>query len=240
MDSTEDEDMATGQTTILVVEDDPALAAGLAHNLGFEGYRVLQAQDGETGLRKACDERPDLVILDLTLPAMSGWEVLQAMREAELQMPVIILSARGREEDKVRGLRLGADDYVAKPFGLQELLARVEAALRRASRERAQSDELELSFGDIRIFPAQREVSRGGSPVHLTARELDLLLLLVRNPGRAFEREHLLRKVWGFNYEGTERTVDNFIRKLRAKLEADPSAPHHLVTVHGIGYRFEP
>ena len=226
--------------TVLVVEDDRALAAGLTHNLRYEGYRVLHAADGDAGLQMACDESPDLVILDLMLPGMSGWEVLEAMREAEILMPVIILSARGTEPDKVRGLRLGADDYVAKPFGLKELLARVEAALRRSRRERERVCEDELGFGDVSILPGRREVLRGGHRVHMSARELDLLVWLVRHPGRAFNREQLLRRVWGFDYEGTERTVDNFIRRLRAKLEPDPAAPRHLLTVHGVGYRFDP
>ena len=235
-----DREHVTEPASVLVVEDDRALSSGLAHNLRYEGYRVLLAEDGATGLQLACDERPDLVILDLMLPEMSGWEVLEALRQAEIFTPVIILSARGTEPDKVRGLRLGADDYVAKPFGLKELLARVEAALRRSRRERGHLEEEVLAFGSVRILPGRREVSRAGRALRLTTRELDLLLWLVRHPGRAFDREQLLRHVWGFDYEGTERTVDNFIRQLRAKLEEDPASPRHLVTVHGVGYRFDP
>lgn len=224
--------------TILVIEDDVSLARGIAHNLGFEGYKVLQAADGVSGLRLACDARPDLVILDLMLPRMRGLEVLAALREAGLAFPVIILSARGQEADKVAGLRGGADDYVTKPFGVSELLARVEVALRRSREARRRESEPVLVFEDLVIRPDRRLVVRSGSEVRLTAREYDLLFFLATHPDRAFDRDTLLRQVWGWDYEGTPRTVDNFIHSLRNKLEADPAAPRHFLTVQGVGYRF--
>ncbi|HOI08852.1 MAG TPA: response regulator transcription factor [Myxococcota bacterium] len=224
--------------TILVVEDDESLARGIAHNLRYEGYRVLQAADGPTGLRLAFDARPDLVILDLMLPRMRGQDVLAAMREAGLATQVIILSARGQEADKVAGLRGGADDYVTKPFGVPELLARVEAALRRPREARRDDASRELAFGTVRLLPGRRQVLRDGVEVRLTGREFDLLLFLATHPDRAFDRETLLQRVWGWDYEGTPRTIDNFIHSLRAKIEDDPSAPRHLRTVVGIGYSF--
>ena len=226
--------------TILVVEDDAALARGIAHNLRYEGYRVLEATDGETGLRMAFDAQPDLVILDLMLPRMRGLDVLAAMREAGLATQVIILSARGQEADKVAGLRGGADDYVTKPFGVPELLARVAAALRRPREARQEDAGRELAFGTIRMLPGRRRVLRGNVAVRLTPREYDLLHFLVTHPDRPFDRDTLLRQVWGWDYEGAPRTVDNFIHSLRTKLEDDPATPRHLVTVVGLGYRFLP
>jgi DNA-binding response OmpR family regulator len=226
--------------TILIIEDDVSLAQGLAHNLRYEGYRVLVAADGDSGLRTAVDELPDLIVLDLMLPGLSGLEVLESLRGEDLGMQVIILSARGQEKDKVLGLKLGADDYVAKPFGLQELLARVEAALRRPRLQRRAQAEEEIAFGRVAIHAGKRQVYKDDTEVHLTAREFELLMELVTHPNRAFSREHLLRRVWGYDYEGTERTVDNFVRSLRRKLETDPAQPQHLLTVHGVGYRFEP
>jgi DNA-binding response OmpR family regulator len=222
----------------LVVEDDVSLARGIAHNLRYEGYRVLEAADGEAGLRLAVDARPDLVILDLKLPRMRGLDVLSAMREAGLETQVIILSARGQEADKVAGLGCGADDYVTKPFGVPELLARVEAALRRPREARRDEAAREIAFGTVRMLPGRRQVLRDGAEVRLTPREYDLLLFLATHPDRPFDRDTLLQRVWGWDYEGTPRTVDNFVHALRAKIEQDPAAPRHLVTVIGVGYRF--
>lgn len=223
---------------ILVIEDDVNLARGIAHNLRFEGYRVSVASDGHSGLRMACDERPDLILLDLMLPGIGGLEVLRSIREVGLTMQVIILSARGQETDKVTGLLQGADDYVTKPFGIQELLARVEASLRRP--RQARQDEAPLTFGAYSIDGSSRTLRRDGEDVRLTGKEFDLLLFLVRHPGRSFSREVLLREVWGFGYEGTERTVDNFVHQLRIRIETDPAKPQYIKTVHGIGYRFTP
>jgi len=225
--------------SILLIEDDVALARGIAHNLRFEGYRVTVASDGITGLQLACDERPDLILLDLMLPGIPGLEILRSIRQAGLQMQVIILSARGQEADKVAGLAEGADDYVTKPFGVRELLARVESSLRRPRLARQQDDEA-LKFGEWSILVSSRVVRRAGEEVRLTGKEFDLLVFLVRHPGRPFSREVLLREVWGLQYEGTERTVDNFVRNLRTRIEVEPTQPRHILTVHGIGYRFMP
>jgi two-component system, OmpR family, alkaline phosphatase synthesis response regulator PhoP len=226
--------------TILVIEDDASLATGIAHNLRYEGYRVLVASDGSSGLELALAERPDLLVLDLMLPRLSGFDVLRTLRSEGLELQVIILSARGQEADKVKGLKLGADDYLTKPFGLAELLARVEAALRRPRLARAQAEQQPIAFGEVAVHLGRREVTRTGRPVTLTAKEFDLIVWLATHPGRPFSRDQILRQVWGWDYEGTDRTVDNFVRNLRAKLEPDPAEPRHLVTVHGVGYRFEP
>jgi two-component system, OmpR family, alkaline phosphatase synthesis response regulator PhoP len=220
---------------VLVVEDDLSILTGVSMNLTYEGYEVLQAQDGRTGLEKACDERPDLIILDVMLQSLNGFEVLKELRARGKTTPVIVLSAKGLEGDKTTGLDLGADDYVVKPFGLKELLSRVKAVLRRQHREGA-----EVSFDDVTVDLRARSVMRGGKPVDLTAQELKVLCHLVENRGKAFSREELLAAVWGYQYEGTPRTVDNFISQLRAKLEAKPESPRHFVTVRGQGYRFDP
>jgi DNA-binding response OmpR family regulator len=224
--------------TVLVVEDDRALSLGLAMNLRRVGYRVLTAADGQTGMRQAFDARPDLIVLDVMLPGYNGLEILDELRRRGVQVPVLILSARGRTAQKVEGLELGADDYLTKPFELSELLARCEALLRRRRTERAQ--EPEMVFGAVRIDPVGRSVTRDGQPLALSAKEFDLLCLLARAPGRVFDREAILDKVWGFGFAGTARTVDNFIRALRQKVEPDPSRPRHIVTVRGVGYKLEP
>jgi len=223
---------------VLVVEDDASITLGLRINLESEGYDVLDAEDGERGLEIARRERPDLLILDVMLPKMNGFQVLQAMRREGLMMPIIILSARTAEMDKVTGLELGAEDYVAKPFSLAELLARVRAALRRGPLP-AQPPRSVLVFGDVRIDVAARTVTRAGAPVEMTATELDLLLCLIEARGAALSRDAIFTRVWGPNHHGTPRTIDNFIQQLRAKLEAEPQRPRHLMTVRGIGYRFD-
>lgn len=227
--------MSEENARILVVEDDLAILTGVSMNLKFEGYEILQAQDGRTGLSKALDERPDLIILDVMLPEMNGYEVLRELRKRGRLTPVVMLSAKGTEHDKVLGLELGADDYVSKPFGLQELLARVKAVLRR--RYRTQEP---VVFGDVRVDLLAKNATRGGAPVELTAQEFKLLAHLVTHPRRTFSRDELIASVWGFDYEGTARTVDNFMRQLRLKLEADPDQPRAFLTVRGLGYRFEP
>ena len=224
--------------SILVVEDDRSLREGLAMNFRLRGYRVLTAATGDEGLRAAFDGQPDLVVLDLMLPGVDGLEILEELRSREVDVPVLILSARDRLQDKVRGLEIGADDYMTKPFQLPELVARVEALLRRRRSERRAATA--LGFGDVRIDPEGRRVTVRGAEVALSAREFDLLALLAGSPGRAFTREAILEKVWGWSFEGTARTVDNFIRSLRQKVEADPAQPRHLVTVRHVGYRLEP
>jgi DNA-binding response OmpR family regulator len=220
---------------LLVVEDDLSILTGLSMNLRYEGYEVLQAQDGAAGLALCVSERPDLLVLDVMLPELNGYEVLKELRRRHLDVPVVMLSAKGQEPDKILGLDLGADDYVVKPFGLQELLARIKAVLRR----RRPGGQV-IRFGRAEVDLAAMTVSVGGEKVDLTAQELRLLAHLVEHPGQAFTREALLSGAWGMDYEGTARTVDNFIRQLRLKLEVDPEAPRHFVTVRGVGYRFEP
>jgi DNA-binding response OmpR family regulator len=221
---------------ILVVEDDLAILTGLSMNLRFEGYEVLQAQDGRQGLARALDEAPDLVVLDLMLPELNGYEVLKELRQRGRDTPVVVLSAKGAEHDKIVGLNLGADDYVVKPFGLQELLARIKAVLRRRFPSATQPP---LSFGDVRVDPVAKTVTRAGQPVEFTAQEFKLLSHFLAHPGRTFSREELLSAAWGYDYQGSARTVDNFMRQLRLKLEPDPEEPRHFVTVRGLGYRFD-
>jgi DNA-binding response OmpR family regulator len=227
-----------GAGPILVVEDDRSLREGLAVNFQLRGYRVLTAADGEAGARLACDERPDLIVLDLMLPGLDGFEVLARLREREIDTPVLILSARGQVADKVEGFRLGADDYVTKPFQLPELIARVEGMLRRTRKQR--SAPAPIAFGEIEIDVAGRRVRRGGREVPLLAKEFDLLHLLARSPGRPFTREAILERVWGWDFDGTARTVDNYILALRQKLEKDPARPRHIKTVRQVGYKLDP
>lgn len=224
--------------TILVVEDDRSLREGLAMNFELRGYRVLAAADGEAGVQLAFDERPDLIVLDLMLPGFDGLEILSQLREKEIDVPVLILSARGQVSDKVDGFRLGADDYVTKPFQLPELIARVEGMLRRRRRLRAALGT--VVFGEIVVDPAARKVRRAGREVALLAKEFDLLSLLAGHPGRPFSRETILDRVWGWGFEGTTRTVDNYVHALRRKLEADPARPRHIKTVRQVGYRLDP
>ena len=221
---------------ILVVEDDLAILTGLSMNLRIEGYEVLQAQDGRVGLAKAMDEAPDLVVLDSMLPELNGYELLKELRRRGRDTPVVMLSAKGMEMDKILGLNLGADDYVVKPFGLQELLARIKAVLRRRY---PPAGSPPVTFGDVEVDLVARTVARAGKPVELTAQEFKLLAHFLAHPGRTFTREELLSGAWGFDYEGSARTVDNFMRQLRTKFEPDPEAPRHFVTIRGLGYRFD-
>lgn len=220
---------------ILIVEDDLSILTGLSMSLKFEGFEVLQAQDGKTGLEKAIDEGPDLVVLDIMIPHLNGYEVMEELRKRGSKVPVIVLSARGQERDKVTGLDLGADDYLVKPFGLQELLARIRSVLRRKERDEPQL----LAFDDTRIDLRSKTVTRAGVAIELTAQEFKLLAHLVSNPGRTFTRDELLSAAWGFGYEGTARTVDNFVSQLRSKFELTPDEPKRFSTVRGLGYRFD-
>jgi two-component system alkaline phosphatase synthesis response regulator PhoP len=224
---------------VLVVEDDPSIALGLRINLEGEGYDVLSAEDGERGLAITREEGPDLVILDVMLPKMNGLQVLRSIRADGLMMPIIVLSARTGELDKVTGLELGAEDYVAKPFSLAELLARVRAALRRGPRAVETAPRAVITFGDVSVDVAARIVARAGAVVEVTATEFDVLLCLIEARSVALSREAIFLRVWGPNHHGTPRTIDNFIQQLRAKLEPDPQKPRYVVTVRGIGYRFQ-
>jgi DNA-binding response OmpR family regulator len=223
---------------VLVVEDDASIMLGLRINLEAEGYLVLTADDGEQALAIARSERPDLVILDVMLPRLNGFQVLQTMRREGLAMPIIVLSARTGEMDKVTGLELGAEDYVAKPFSLAEFLARVRAALRRGPRA-SDIPRMAHVFGDVRIDVGARTVTRAGTPVDMTATEFDVLVCLLEARGAALSREAIFSRVWGPNHHGTPRTIDNFIQQLRAKLEPDPQKPRYVLTVRGVGYRFD-
>lgn len=219
---------------ILVVEDDLAILSGLSLNLRYEGYEVLQAQDGRTGLKKALDDQPDLVVLDVMLPEMNGYELVRELRRRSCDVPVVIVSAKGGESDKITGLDLGADDYVVKPFALQELLSRIKAVMRR--RFRAGES---LTFGENSVDLLSKSAMRSGKPVEMTAQEFRLLQHFVTHPGRTFSRDELLSGAWGYDYDGTPRTVDNFVRQLRLKFEPDPDRPRYFVTARGLGYRFE-
>lgn len=221
---------------ILVVEDDATLRDTLALNLRAEGYEVLLAESGDDGLRRARAERPNLVILDVMLPGVDGLTVLRLLRR-ESRVPVILLTARGTEVDKVIGLETGADDYVVKPFSLGEFLARVRAALRRGAASPPPASE--LASGDLRLDVPGRRAFRAGEEISLAPREFDLLATLMRNGGAVLSREFVLAQVWGADFPGDPRTVDGHIRWLREKIERDPSRPERIITVRGVGYRFE-
>jgi DNA-binding response OmpR family regulator len=225
-------------TRILVVEDNPDLAYGLRNNLEIEGYDVDVVDDGAQGLARARAGGPDLIILDLMLPGLDGYRVLRALRDEGRRMPILILTARGEEADKVRGLRLGADDYVTKPFGVLELLARVEALLRRAAPPGEAAGPPE-QFGAVEVIPASRTVMRDGQSVALTPKEFDLLLALLQRGGAVATRMELLTEVWGYSAAVLSRTVDTHVAELRRKLEADPATPRHILTVRKAGYRLE-
>jgi two-component system, OmpR family, alkaline phosphatase synthesis response regulator PhoP len=228
-----------GRPKILIVEDDESITLGLQMNLEAEGYSVSVANDGEDGLARAGQEAFDLLVLDVMLPRMNGFELVRALRSRGETLPVIMLSARGEEMDKVMGLELGAEDYITKPFGLAELLARVKAVLRRDGIVRRRSEQ-PIRAADLEVNPRSREVRRDGALVELTATEFDVLWCLIEAQDRALTREEVLLRVWGPGHHVTLRTIDNFVLQLRAKLEADPTEPRHLVTVRGVGYRFKP
>lgn len=218
------------------MDDEPHIVELVRYNLVQEGFDVTTAGDGETALAKARDGRPDLVVLDLMLPGLDGLEVCRRLRR-ESSVPIIMLTAKGSELERVVGLELGADDYVAKPFSPRELVARVRAVLRRRAREVAPPSEGPVQVGDLSLDPATREVTLRGRHVDLTAREFDLLRLLMRNPSRVFTREFLLEHLWGYDFAGTTRTVDMHISRLREKIEETPADPTYIVTVRGVGYK---
>jgi DNA-binding response OmpR family regulator len=224
---------------ILVIEDDPSILRGLQLNLGMEGYVVRSASDGESGLLLARSERPDLVLVDVMLPRLGGLDVVREIRAADPDLPVLILSAKGQESDKVAGLQLGADDYLVKPFGLKELLARIDALLRRRrARGETGAARAVKRAGDVELDVEARRARVAGKELELTSREFDLLAWFVAHPGRVFSREQLLEAVWGSRYFGTERTVDNFVARLRAHVGDDADNPRHFETVRGVGYKF--
>jgi two-component system OmpR family response regulator len=219
--------------TILIVEDDRALRDGLALNLRLEGYEVLKAADGEEGIRMAFDNRPDLIVLDIMMPGLTGLDILEELREQGERVPVLILSARDTTPNKVEGLKLGADDYLTKPFDLPELIARIEVMLRRQRAE--QADLPDLRFADVVVHQTTRQVWIANETVDLSAKEFDILCLLASSPGQVFTRGTILQRVWGWGYEGTERTVDNFVASLRKKL----GARELIRTVPRLGYKLD-
>ena len=225
---------------LLLVEDDDAIADALRLHLEEAGYRLHRESDGNRALAAIDRQRWDLVLLDLMLPGADGWDVCRHLRARHADVPVIMLSARSAEAHRVLGLELGADDYLAKPFSMLELVARVRALLRRIEQVRSSPNAVaELRFGGFRLDTVRRELRRAGDTVPLTLREFDLLHFLARHPGRAFSRSELLQRVWGAGFDGFEHTVNSHINRLRTKIEDDPREPRRIVTVWGVGYRFD-
>lgn len=223
--------------TILVVEDEKAIADILIFNLQREGYRTLEANDGPEGLRKAQECAPDLVLLDVMLPGMDGFEVCRRLRETS-QVPILMLTAREEEADKVLGLELGADDYITKPFSMRELLARVKANIRRVSVQQSAEEIPQQAAGKLVIAADRGAVYKDGKPLDLSVREFDILSFLAAEPGKVFSREQLMENVWGYDYYGDLRAVDVAIRRLREKLEDEPAQPKYIITKRGFGYYF--
>jgi DNA-binding response OmpR family regulator len=226
----------TNNARILVVEDDVPILRGLTDNLRFEGYEVLPVRSGDEGLRAILEGEPDLVILDIMLPGLSGFDVCRRARKEGKLMPILMLTARAQEVDRVMGLDLGADDYVTKPFSIPELLARVRALLRRANPGTPLPER--IAFDDVRVEFDRYEATKGGQEVRLSPKEFGVLRLLAAREGDVVSRTDLLHEVWGYDHFPTTRTVDNHLASLRSKLEEDPANPRHLLTVHGVGYKF--
>lgn len=222
-------------TRILVIDDEPEMVMGLKDNLSYEGYEVLTARDGQEGLDKAVKELPDLILLDIMMPRMSGWDVCRDLRKRGVNIPIIMLTARGQEVDTVLGLELGADDYVTKPFSVRELLARVRAVLRRPG---LRSEIEAYSFGSVRIDFKRRLAFKGKREVKLTRKEFEIMRYFIEHRGEALSREQMLDEIWGYERFPTTRTVDNHILRLRQKLEDDLETPRFILTIHGSGYKF--
>lgn len=221
---------------VLIIEDEPNMVIGLKDSCEYEGYEVSVARDGREGLEKASIERPDIILLDVMLPVMSGIDVCRTLRTRGIDTPILMLSARSQETDKVVGLEVGADDYVTKPFSIKELLARIRAHLRRASKQVAEIES--FTFDDVEVNFKKFAARKGGEALDLSAREFEILRYLIRRRGEIVTRDQLLDEVWGYDSIPVTRTVDNHIARLRQKIEQDPAAPQHIITVHRIGYRF--
>ncbi len=221
---------------MLIIEDDPTMLRGLKDNFEFKGYKVLTASDGEKGLESALNAKPDLILLDIMLPKINGYEICRLIRETKLRMPIIMLTAKGEESDIVLGLNLGADDYVTKPFSIKELLARSAAFLRRAKKEVQDIHE----FGCYRLDISARRLTRKGKEIELSPKEFDLLEFFVTKAGRALTRDEILNAVWGYDCIVTPRSIDRFVTTLRDKIEPNPARPVFIHTIRQIGYRFEP
>ena len=225
--------------TILIVEDETNIVDILSFNLEREGYNTIEAYDGQTGLQLAREQNPDLILLDLMLPKMNGFDVCRQLRADGCSTPIIMLTAREEEADKVLGLELGADDYITKPFAVRELMARVKANIRRRSIDiGAAPSGAAIQAGPLTIDPIRYLVSKNGTPIDLTQKEFDLLRLLMSAPGKVYTREDLMKKVWNYDYFGDTRTVDVMTRRLREKIEDDPAAPAYIMTKRGVGYYF--
>lgn len=227
---------------VLIIEDDPDIADLVEINIADLGYKLDKAADGEAGLAKAQENNYQLIILDLMLPKLNGTEVCKKIRAEDVHTPILMLTAKSEELDKVLGLEMGADDYLTKPFSIRELLARVKANIRRVKVDAEHKSEQELQdpleFGSLMIDPQKRDIRLNGEKVELTPKEFDLLILFASKPGRTFSREELLKTVWGYQFEGYDHTVNSHINRLRNKIEEDPSEPRFLKTVWGVGYRF--
>ncbi len=228
--------MTEKKQRILVVEDDEALMIGLVENLKFAGYEVVTANDGRRGLELGLKEKPDLIVLDIMLPKMSGYEVCRELRDSGAQMPVMMLTARGEEFDKVHGFENGADDYVTKPFSINELLARVKALLRRG--KKSIPAQKIYKFDDFTLDMETRILSKKGKEIILTRTEFDLLAFFCLNEGKALSRDVMMNEVWGTEYYGTQRSLDSFVASLRSKIEKKAGKPKHILTIHGVGYKF--
>ena len=223
--------------TILIVEDDPAMLTGLKDNFSYQGYKVLTADDGEKGLDVALSAKPDVILLDIMLPKINGYEICRLLRQEGLDMHIIMLTAKGEESDVVLGLNIGADDYVTKPFSINELLARVSAFLRKTNNK---DEGEEAEFGDYRIDLAARRLFHGDEEIELSPKEFNLLVYFVEKQGRALTRDDILNAVWGYDCIVTSRSVDRFVTTLRNKIEHDPAHPVFIHTVRQVGYRFDP
>jgi DNA-binding response OmpR family regulator len=229
---------ATAPKTILLVEDDPSLTLGLVDALEFEGFRVLHAARGAEAIEQARKQAPDCIILDLMLPDLNGYQVCEQIRRSDARTPILMLTARSQEADKIRGLDAGADDYVTKPFSVGELVARLRAILRRTARDT--SGDLPFAIGDCTIDPVAHTLTRAGVSEPLSFYEAELLKLLFERKGQPVSRDDILRRVWGIDANPTNRTVDNFVVKLRKKIEVEPAQPRHILTVYGLGYKLVP
>jgi len=223
-------------TKVLIIEDEPNMVIGLKDSCEYEGYEVSVARDGKEGLEKASNEKPDIILLDVMLPLMSGLDVCRSLRTRGIETPILMLTARGQELDKVVGLEVGADDYVTKPFSIRELLARMRAHLRRSTKQVVEIES--FTFGDVELNFKKYVASKGGQALDLSPREFEILRYLIRRRGEIVTRDQLLDEVWGYESTPVTRTVDNHIARLRQKIEPDPSAPRHIITAHRLGYRF--
>ncbi len=232
--------MSNQNHSILVVEDNKDLLNLLKINLTDQGYTVHTAENGLSAVDTFHTQSPDLIVLDVMLPKMDGFDVCKKIRKEDPAIPILMLTAKAEEVDKVLGLELGADDYMTKPFSIREFLARVKAMFRRAdlNHEEEKEGDIILEFDELRVDTAKRKVTLGSETIDLTSKEYDLLLLFFKNPGKAYSREELLNTVWGYSYDGYSHTVNSHINRLRSKIEEDPSEPHYIRTVWGLGYRF--